>query len=234
MPFLDDINVAREKVPVGRVSRPMLLGIASFAVIVAILAVLGVASSARGDFVVGNTASSSSAAIENTQEGETAPQAIVSSSSTAHLCIYVVGAVKKPGVYTLDGGARVTDAIEAAGGFKKNADPIAVNLARLVCDGEQITIPEQGEAQTETQVVREGDSGTDTNQTTGVAVNGKVNINSAIASELETLPGIGQVTAEKIIANREAEGPFAAPEDLKRVSGIGEKKYDAIADLITV
>ena len=234
MPFLDDINVAREKIPVGRVSRPMLLGIASFAVIVAILAVLGVASSARGDFVVGNTASSSSAAIEDIQEGERVLQTSAASSSDATLCIYVVGAVKKPGVYTLDGGARVADAIEAAGGFKKNADPMAVNLARLVADGEQITIPEQGDAQTEAHSARRGVSGTVANQTAGVAPDGKVNINSAIASELETLPGIGQVTAEKIVANREAEGPFAAPEDLKRVSGIGEKKYDAIADLITV
>lgn len=234
MPFLDDINVAREKVPAGRVSRPVLLGIASFAVIVAILAALGVASSARGDFVVGNTTSSSSAAIEGAQEGEVASQTIASSSTHENPCIYVVGAVKKPGVYTLDVGARVTDAIEAAGGFKKNADTIAVNLARPVSDGEQITIPEQGEAQAEAQTVRGGTSGTVSNQTAGVMADGKININSAIASELEALPGIGQVTAEKIVANREAEGPFASPEDLKRVSGIGEKKYDAIADLITV
>ena len=234
MPFLDDVECARDKLPTGRLSRPVLLGIASFAVVIAILAALGVASSARGDFVMGNSASSSSAAIEAVTEPQAQAGSSVSDVEKASPCVYVVGAVKHPGVYTVPAGARVTDAIEAAGGFAKGADAISVNLARPVVDGEQITVPKKGEgvskeaASADTQLV----------QVDGPAPigssDGKVNINTASASELESLPGIGAATAEKIISSRQSEGPFTAPEELKRVSGIGDKKYAAIADLITV
>jgi len=145
----------------------------------------------------------------------------------------VVGAVKKPGVYEVPAGARVNDAVELAGGMTKKADAAAVNLARVIGDGEQITIPEKGSASVQSGT---GESavpvgGTHASSSTS---GGKVNINSASPEELKTLPGIGDATAAKIIASRESEGPFQKPEDLKRVSGIGDKKYAAVADLITV
>ncbi|MDO4533884.1 MAG: ComEA family DNA-binding protein [Coriobacteriia bacterium] len=234
MPFLDEVECARDKLPTGRLSRPVLLGIASFAVVIAILAALGVASSARGDFVMGNTASSSSAAIEATEESPAQSSSSSSDIAKANPCVYVVGAVKHPGVYTVSSGARVADALEAAGGFAKGADTVAVNLARPVVDGEQITVPKKGDEDSEGTT--RGDTGVMiAGEPAAIgAADGKVNINSASATELEALPGIGSAIAEKIIASRQAEGPFTAPEELKRVSGIGDKKYAAIADLITI
>jgi competence protein ComEA len=182
---------------------------------------------------MGNSTSSSSAAIAVAEASQGQESEASREVAKANPCVYVVGAVKHPGVYTVSSGARVTDAVEAAGGFAKGADTVAVNLARPVVDGEQITVPKEGdEASGEsagfdvaTQVGEPavtGDTG------------GKVNINVASSAELETLPGIGSATAEKIIASRQVEGPFTSPEELKRVSGIGDKKYAAIADLITV
>ena len=233
MPFLDDVECARGKLPTGRLSRPVLLGIASFTVVIAILAALGVASSARGDFVMGNSASSSSAAIEVADESLAPPSASSSELAKAKPCVYVVGAVKHPGVYTVSIGARVTDAVEAAGGFAKGADTVAVNLARPVVDGEQITVPKKGDEGAGEPSGFDAVAQASEPAVTG-ASDGKVNINVASSAELEALPGIGSATAEKIISSRQVEGPFTSPEELKRVSGIGDKKYAAIADLITV
>ncbi|MFR1640007.1 MAG: helix-hairpin-helix domain-containing protein [Eggerthellaceae bacterium] len=113
-------------------------------------------------------------------------------------------------------GSRVQDAVEAAGGFAENAAPDALNLARVVADGEQVIVPtiEQQEASAA------GAAASEASASSG----GLVNINAATAAELDALPGIGPATAEKIVADREANGPFSAIEDIKRVSGIGEKK----------
>lgn len=130
-----------------------------------------------------------------------------------------------PGVYELAEGARVSDALEAAGGAVEGAAPDALNLARVINDGEQIIVPtEEDQEQQAASGSAAGASG----------MGGKVNINTATAEQLDTLPGIGESTAQKIIADREANGPFASVEDLKRVSGIGDKKYADLADLITV
>ena len=157
------------------------------------------------------------------------------SNAEGSIFVHVIGAVNEPGVYELKISSRVFDAVEAAGGFSEDASTETLNLARLVTDGEQISIPtnEEIEAQQATE------NGGDTTQTTGsgssnMLVNGKVNINTADSTTLQTLSGIGPSTAEKIISDRETNGPFASPEDLKRVSGIGDKKYAAIADSICV
>lgn len=100
----------------------------------------------------------------------------------------------------------------------------ALNLARILNDGEQVIVPTAEERMQELQAAADG----------GARPAGKVNINTATAEQLDTLPGIGESTAQKIIADREANGPFSSPEDLKRVSGIGDKKYAELADLITV
>ena len=241
MPFLDDVDEVRGKLPCGRLSRPVLLGIACFAAVIAVLAALGVSSSARGAFEMGNAASSPSAAIEETQPVRESSGSICEEASegengneTTHALVYVVGAVKEPGVYELETGSRVNDAINAARGFTKKADRTAVNLARTIVDGEQITIPEKGLESASPQAETDGTTGIGNVEVAGEPTGGKVNINSASAEELESLPGIGEATAQKIIASREAEGPFATSEDLKRVSGIGDKKYEAISELVCV
>ena len=140
------------------------------------------------------------------------------------IVVHVSGAVASSGVYELPEGSRVSDAIDAAGGMVDDASEDALNLARGLVDGEQVVVPTVEEHMQELQAAADG----------GASPSGKVNINTATAEQLDTLPGIGESTAQKIIADREANGPFASPEDLKRVSGIGDKKYAELADLITV
>jgi competence protein ComEA len=156
-------------------------------------------------------------------------EAIVAEEPPADIVVHVAGAVFRPGVYELPAGSRVADAVAAAGGVVGTAAPDAVNLARLLVDGEQIYLP----------TVEEIESGTVTGPATagslgaGSTASGLVNINTAGTAELETLPGIGPATAQAIVEDREANGPFLTPEDLMRVSGIGPKKFDAVKDLVT-
>ena len=132
--------------------------------------------------------------------------------------IYICGEVNRPGVYTLSEGSRIADAVEAAGGATGNADMMILNLAQKLADGQQIIVPS----------IAEG-TGTGKAQTSG-----KVNLNRATKDELMTLPGIGESRAEAIIAYREETGWISAPEELMNVSGIAEKMYEKIADLIEV
>ena len=142
------------------------------------------------------------------------------------MVVHVDGAVAEPGVYDLPVGARAGDAVEAAGGLLDGADLTGVNLAAHVADGEKVHIPAEGEEPAASAIV----SGT----TAAAIQDGVVNINTADAAELATLPGVGEATAQAIIEDRERLGPFATPEDIMRVSGIGEKKYERMRDRIRV
>lgn len=156
-------------------------------------------------------------------EGDLVPPAATEATSTARVVVHVVGAVRTPGLYVLPEGSRVSDAVEAAGGMLGNAADEAVNLARVLNDGEQVRIPTTDEASATI-----GAAGS-----TAPGAPQKVNINTATAADLEMLPGIGPATAQKIVDDRARNGPFSAPEDIMRVPGIGPKKYDALKDLIT-
>lgn len=147
-------------------------------------------------------------------------------SEAATVAVHVVGAVGAPGVYALRSGARVADAIAAAGGATPEADQAAVNLARVVSDGEQIAVPVRGQAGA-TQVPGAAGSG-------ATGPGGRVDLNSADAAQLDALPGVGPSTAAKIVADREANGPFRSVEDLMRVTGIGAKRFEALKDLVVV
>jgi len=139
------------------------------------------------------------------------------------LLVYISGAVANPDVYTLPPGAIVKDAIQAAGGPAKEADLNGINLARRVHDQEHIYVPKVGEERP--PVGQTAPS--------GQAV-GKININTATAEELETLPGIGPTYAQRIIEYRQEKGPFTSIEEIKKVRGIGEATFEKIKDLITV
>lgn len=164
-----------------------------------------------------------------------APSAAAASSQganrTAELVVDVAGAVANPGVYRLPEGSRVVDAVEAAGGPVEDAATAQVNLARLLKDGEQVYLPSSDGG-----ALPGASAGGDARVATsgGDESGGLVDINAATSQELEALPGIGPSTAAKIVADRETNGPFSSKEDLQRVSGIGEKKYAALADSITV
>ena len=145
--------------------------------------------------------------------------------------VHVAGKVKKPGVVRLDADSRVEDAINAAGGVLANTDVSALNLARKVNDGEQILVGVEGADSS-----ANGETGETTADGGGKTSGGnrKISINQATKEQLEKLPGVGESLAERIIAYRKEQGKFQSVEDLKNVSGIGEKKYAALADMISL
>lgn len=151
---------------------------------------------------------------------------------TSNIKVYVTGEVNAPGVIELEEGARIEDAIEGAGGIKAEANLKNINLAYEVSDGEKIYIPNLSEATEEE--AEQTSSGESSGVSSSSNSNGKVNINKATATELTSVPGIGESTAQKIITYREENGKFKAIEDIKNVSGIGDSKYESMKDSICV
>ncbi len=146
-----------------------------------------------------------------------------SPSPSVTLMVDVAGEVREPGVYEFVEGDRVIDAIERAGGSMPKADLSLLNLAAPLADGTQILVPKTGPA------VAGVPGGTAPGSSSGL-----ININSATATELESLSGIGEVLAATIVEYRETNGPFASVEDLMDVSGIGPATLDEIRDQVTV
>jgi len=157
---------------------------------------------------------------------------------TQSCVVYVTGAVINPGLYTLAGNGRVGDAVQAAGGFTPDAAAAVVNLAQPLSDGIQIHIPSLSEVERDAPAPGATPSSSSSNSSnstsSGTEASTLVNINTADSTTLQTLSGIGPATAQKIIDYRTSNGPFSSKEELKQVSGIGEKKYAAIEAKITV
>ncbi len=160
-----------------------------------------------------------------------------SSESIAAGQIYVdvQGAVQKPGVVVLPEGARVFQAIEAAGGLASLSDTAPLNLAQQLYDGDKLYVPFVGETELAQNSAVAGlvDSAGYVSSV-GSSGSGKININTATSEELQSLSGIGIVTAGKIIDYRAKNGKFTKPEDIKNVSGIGERTYENIKNDICV
>ncbi|MBS3909813.1 MAG: helix-hairpin-helix domain-containing protein [Actinobacteria bacterium] len=155
-----------------------------------------------------------------------------SAKEPVQLHIHVAGAVAKPGVYVLKDGSRIVDAIGVAGGGAPDADEDALNLAAELIDGQRVYVPKKGEVPRPVAGVSAGsDSGVIGDPT---SAGGKVNINLATAEQLDSLPGVGEVTAKKIIDHRTKNGPFRRVEDIMQIDGIGQKKFDALKDEISV
>ena len=140
--------------------------------------------------------------------------------------VHVTGAVAAPAVYSLPPGSIVQDAIQAAGGATAAADLSRLNLAHRLQDGEQVLVPALAPTA--------GPGTPSAGATQGAAPGALVNVNTATAAELEVLPRVGPALAQRIVDFRAEHGPFAAPEDLMQVSGIGPAIFEAIKDLITV
>lgn len=140
--------------------------------------------------------------------------------------VHVAGSVRNPGVYVLDRGAIVAQAIEAAGGQLARANLERVNLAATLSDGAKVTIPSMDDGLEEADPAVEVVEHEPDRQ--------RLDLNSASAPELERLPGIGPALAEEIVEYRTANGPFEEVDDLLNVSGIGPAKLDAIRDLVEV
>lgn len=155
-----------------------------------------------------------------------APTNVPSATATAEpVTVFVSGQVNKPGVYDFPRDSIVQEAIEGAGGFGPNADADQVNLAQPLNDGLHIHVPEVDQ-DSEVPVFSGETYPSDNGKS-------KININTAGVDELDTLPGIGPVTAAKIIGHREANGLFSSVADIMDVDGIGPGKFDDIKDLIS-
>ncbi|SMX74919.1 competence protein ComEA [Brevibacterium sp. 239c] len=262
--FGSDTEGEEEPVEQRRVRLPILV-----ALLVATIAVLVIA------FLIFRPAPHHAASEEQvgsaegggTDAGGSAGATATQSADDGTVVVHVTGAVHRPSVVTLSAGTRVQDAVEEAGGLKEQADAEAINLARVLKDGEQIHIPARGE---EPETSRADDAGSASNaggsssaspggdpggaaSSRGAGSGGaednaagdpgsgsadpnpgaKVDLNTADLTSLETLPGVGPVTAEAIIAHRE-EHPFTSVEDLLFVQGIGPKTFESLKDLVTV
>lgn len=183
--------------------------------------------------------SESSDAAQGQADAQEGPVAQEGQETETKVVVHVDGAVMSPGVYELSGdGLRVNDAVAAAGGLSDDADTTSINLAAALSDGEKIYVPRQGEdaaSGATSSGLSETLSGTSASgSAAGSSGTQLVNINTADEATLQTLPGVGEATAANIVQDREQNGPFATIEDLMRVSGIGEKKFEKVKDLICV
>lgn len=190
-----------------------------------VLALAAGALGARGGVVVERGEDGAAARGQGSSEDGGASVA----TAEEPLVVDVGGAVVRPGVVRVAPGSRVADAIAAAGGLAEDADVSGVNQAAPVADGVKVQVPRAGEAAS----AAAPPAGGGTADPAGAPA-GAVNINTAGAEELATLPGIGPATARAIIEDRAANGAFAAPEDLMRVSGIGEKRFERMRDRVVV
>ena len=159
-------------------------------------------------------------------------------AGVGNVFVHVTGAVARPGVVTLGAGSRVADAVDAAGGANADADTEQLNLARVLSDGEQIRVPRVGEVLPDPAPPPTGAAGTGARTASGKpgdgGASGTVNINTASASELEKLPGIGPALAQRIVEYRDSHGPFASVDALTDVPGIGKAKLEALREQATV
>jgi len=146
--------------------------------------------------------------------------AAATTSKPKQVYVDVVGAVRRPGLYRVRTGARVADAVAHAGGATRKADLQLVNLAALVADGEQVVVPQRGGATTVAA------------QAPGSASSGPVHLNSATLEQLDALPGVGPVTAQKIIDYRTQHGGFGSVDELDAVSGIGPARLADLRPLV--
>lgn len=148
-------------------------------------------------------------------------------STQSHLYVDIGGEVMKPGVYEVSDGTRLFEVIDKAGGLTEDADIDGINRAETVQDGQKIMIGRHGENPDENRDSYSANNVTDSGE-------GKVNINTADAAALQTIPGIGPSKADRIIEYRESEGKFNEIDDIKNISGIGNKTFESIKEFITV
>jgi competence protein ComEA len=147
----------------------------------------------------------------------------VTGLEAARVVVDVVGAVRRPGLYRLEQGSRIADAVARAGGATGKADLAQVNLAAPLADGEQVVVPKRGAAGTAGAEVGPGGTGTAT---------GPVHLSTATLDQLDSLPGVGPVTAQKILDYRAKHGAFSSVDELDAVPGIGPSRMDQLRDLV--
>jgi competence protein ComEA len=166
------------------------------------------------------------AATEGPSSPSPAPPVGEAAGTSDVVVVSVVGSVAQPGLVSVPTGARVADAIAAAGGLLPDADPASVNLAAVLADGQQIAVGLPG-----APVAAGGDGGVGA---AGGPAGGPVDLNTATVAQLDELPGLGPVLAERIVAHRTANGPFRSVEELDDVPGIGPSLFGELSGRVTV
>ncbi|MDQ2984141.1 MAG: helix-hairpin-helix domain-containing protein [Actinomycetota bacterium] len=151
------------------------------------------------------------------------PTPVPTNSAPSRLVVDVVGAVRQPGLYRLAQGARIADAVTRAGGVTPRADLELINLAAPLADGEQVVVPRRGAGA--------GDTGSSVSGA-GASPSGPVHLNNATLEQLDSLPGVGPVTAQKILDYREQHGAFSSVDALDAVPGIGPARLDTLRELV--
>ena len=179
----------------------------------AIAAIVALALFIFGKFVLG----------AGTASGEYAapPPVATEEVTAARAVVHVVGAVRRPGLYRLPEGSRTADAIDRAGGATRKADLALVNLAAPVADGQQIVVPRRAAA----AGLSPGGGGS-------AAATGPVHLNTATLEELDALPGVGPVTAQKILDYREQHGAFSSVDELDAIAGIGPARLESLREVV--
>ena len=169
---------------------------------------------------------------DNSRDADGPEPETASDSEEKLICVFVCGAVVNEGVYYLSEGSRVIDAVNAAGGYREDADRVYVNQAEYVYDAERVSIPTSEEA--EALKAEAGAEQAAPEQGGEQSGSGLININTASRSELMEIPGIGESKADRIISYRENHGRFGSVEEIRNVSGIGSGIYEGLKDYITV
>jgi competence protein ComEA len=172
-------------------------------------------------FVAGRYLAGSGAAREAAPA--TSPAGELKAEATPRLVVHVVGAVRRAGLYRLPHGARIADAVRRAGGATRRADLSLVNLAAPVSDGSQVVVPRRAPAVAGAVAGGGGE---------GAASGGPVHLNTATPEQLDALPGVGPVTAEKIIDYRAEHGAFSSVDDLDAIPGIGPARLEQLRELV--
>ncbi|WP_316667351.1 helix-hairpin-helix domain-containing protein [uncultured Propionibacterium sp.] len=248
-PFPERRGAGREPAPGGRSAASILLGHrlhefgrAHFAVIAVVCAVILAFSITQVLRARATTVDAPSPSVQAEGTGSPASSAAepasADQSSAAPIRVHIIGAVRSPGVVRVPADARVSDVIDAAGGLNDDADPGELNLAQSVCDGCQIVVgtigAPRGEMNQPGASGRAGASAAGTGGQPGGGQGDLIDLNSAGSAQLEELPGIGPVLAERIVEWRTQHGRFNRVEELQEVNGIGEKLYSRIKDHVRV
>lgn len=151
------------------------------------------------------------------------------------LAVHIDGEIKNPGVYKLQADSILEDLVKTAGGFTNSADTLSVNLAELLKDNQKIIIPKELSKKEKEELLKSNGNSIENNGAApqnSSSKDKKININTATAEELDALPGVGPSRANDIIAYRDSNGGFSSLEDLKNVSGIGDKTFEKLKDSI--
>ena len=195
------------------------------------------ASTAPDDGAVGAAEQPGTVPAPTTGAGPAGSGAAAEAAPPGTVVVHVVGQVLEPGVVELDAGARVADAVQAAGGLTGEADTARVNLARTLVDGEQVVVPRPGE-ELPADTGPPPESGSDGAATGSRASAGggdqPLDLNAATAADLEALPGIGPVLSERVVEWRDQHGRFSSVEELREVSGIGDAMMQRLRPLVRV